>query len=93
MAVLLNLFFNEYGLPSGYAWVFLAFVFVVIIIIIIQASYANDDEPASKVLTIIALYFALFYSVHSMNPYNYIPISGSTFQKANLRRCIVWIKP
>ncbi|HFC8477651.1 TPA: hypothetical protein ACFP4N_000531 [Neisseria subflava] len=89
MAVLLNLFFNEYGLPSGYAWVFLAFVFVVIIIIIIQASYANDDEPAFKVLTIIALYFALFYSVHSMNPYNYIPISGSDIQKANLRRCIV----
>lgn len=57
MAVLLNLFFNDYGLPSGYAWVFLAFVFVVIIIIIIQASYADDDVPALKVLTIIALFF------------------------------------
>ena len=87
MVVLLNLFFDDYGLPSSYAWVFLAFVFVVIIIIIIQASYANDDEPAFKVLTIIALYFALFYSVHSMNPYSYIPISGADIQKANLKRC------
>lgn len=88
MAVLLNLFFNDYGLPSGYAWVFLAFVFVVIIIIIIQASYADDDVPALKVLTIIALFFTLYYSVNSMNPYEHIPISGSDIQKANLKRCI-----
>lgn len=88
MAVLLNLFFNDYGLPSGYAWVFLAFMFVIIIIIIIQASYADDDEPAFKVLIIIALFFTLFYSVNSMNPYEHIPISGSDIQKANLKRCI-----
>ena len=87
MAVLLNLFFDDYGLPSGYAWVFLAFVFVVIIIIIIQASYADDDVPALKVLTIIALFFTLYYSVNSMNPYSYIPISGADIQKANLKRC------
>lgn len=89
MVVLLNLFFDDYGLPSSYAWVFLAFIFVIISIIVIQASYANDDEPAFKVLTIIALYFALFYSVHSMNPYNYIPISGTDTQKVNFKRCIV----
>lgn len=87
MVVLLNLFFDDYGLPSGYAWVILAFILVIISIIIIQASYADDSEPTFKVLTIIALFFALFYSVHSMNPYNYIPISGTDIQKANLKRC------
>ena len=86
MVVLLNLFFDDYGLPSGYAWVFVAFIFVIIIIFIIQASYADDDEPAFKVLTIIALYFALFYSVHSMNPYNF---SGTDIQKVNFKRCVV----
>lgn len=90
MVVLLNLFFDDYGLPSGYAWVFLAFIFVIIIIIIIQARYADDDDPALfKVLTIIALFFTLFHSVNSMNPYSYIPISGTDTQKVNFKRCVV----
>ena len=87
MAVFLNLFFDDYGLPSGKVWIFIAFMVVIISIIVIQASYADDDVPAFKVLTILALFFALFYSVHSMNPYSYIPISGADIQKANLKRC------
>lgn len=87
MAVLLNLFFDDYGLPSGNVWVFLAFMFVIISIIVIQASYAIDDAPVFKVLAIIALYFSLFYPVNSINPYSYIPISGTDIQKVNLKRC------
>lgn len=88
MVVLLNLFFDDYGLPSSYAWVFLA-IALCIIDIIIMAIYANDDDflPLFTVLTSIALFFALFYPITSMNPYNYIPISGTDTQKANLKRC------
>ena len=90
MAVLLNLFFDDYGIPCVWAWVFLA-IALCIIDIIIMAIYANDDDflPLFTVLTSFALFFALFYSVNSMNPYEHIPISGSDIQKANLRRCIV----
>ena len=90
MAVLLNLFFDDYGLPSSYAWVFLA-IALCIIDIIIMAIYANDDDflPLFTVLTSIALFFALFYPITSMNPYNYIPISGTDTQKVNFKRCIV----
>lgn len=89
MAVLLNLFFNDYGLPSSYAWVFLA-IALCIIDIIILAIYANGDDflPLFTVLTSFALFFALYYPITSMNPYEHIPISGSDIQKANLKRCI-----
>ena len=49
MVVLLNLFFDDYGLPSGYVWVFLSFMFVIISIIVIQANYAIDNSPVFKV--------------------------------------------
>lgn len=91
MAVLLNLFFNDYGLPSGSAWIFLALALCIIDIIVIKAVYANDDDflPIFTVLTSFVLFFALFYPITSINPYEHIPISGSDIQKANLRRCIV----
>lgn len=91
MAVLLNLFFNDYGLPSGSAWIFLAVALCIIDIIVIKAVYANDDDflPIFTVLTSFVLFFALFYPITSINPYEHIPISGSDIQKANLRRCIV----
>ncbi|KIF91631.1 hypothetical protein NX88_11320 [Neisseria meningitidis] len=62
-------------------------MFVIISIIVIQASYAIDNAPVFKVLAIIALFFALFYPVNSINPYSYIPISGTDIQKVNLKRC------
>ena len=88
MAVLLNLFFDDYGLPSNNAWVFLA-IALCIIDIIIMAIYVNNDDflPLFTVLTSIGLFFALFYPVNSMNPYSYIPISGTDIQKVNLQRC------
>lgn len=91
MAVLLNLFFNDYGLPSGSAWIFLAVALCIIDIIVIKATYANDVDflPIFTVLTSFVLFFALFYPITSINPYEHIPISGSDIQKANLRRCIV----
>lgn len=91
MAVLLNLFFNDYGLPSGSAWIFLAVALCIIDIIVIKAVYANDDDflPIFTVLTSFVLFFALFYPITSINPYEHIPISGSDIQKANLRRCII----
>lgn len=89
MVVLLNLFFDDYGLPSGSAWIFLAVALCIIDIIVIKAVYANYDDflPIFTVLTSFVLFFALFYPITSMNPYNYIPISGTDTQKANLKRC------
>ncbi|HFC7422692.1 TPA: hypothetical protein ACFOQZ_001296 [Neisseria meningitidis] len=81
MEVLLNLFFDDYGLPSINVWVFLAIVLCIIDIII------DDFLPIFTVLTSFALFFALFYPITSINPYNYIPISGTDIQKANLKRC------
>ena len=81
MAVLLNLFFDDYGLPSNNVWVFLAIALCIIDIII------DDFLPIFTVLTSFALFFALFYPITSINPYNYIPISGTDTQKANLKRC------
>jgi len=88
MAVLLNLFFDDYGLPSNNAWVFLT-IALCIIDIIIMAIYVNKDDflPLFTVLTSIGLFFALFYPVNSMNPYSYIPISGTDIQKVNLQMC------
>lgn len=90
MVVLLNLFFDDYGLPSSYAWVFLA-IALCIIDIIILAIYANGDDflPLFTVLTSFALFFALYYPITSMNPYSYIPISGTDTQKVNFKRCVV----
>lgn len=92
MAVLLNLFFDDYGLHSVSAWIFLAIalcIIDIINIIVIQAVYADTDDflPIFTVLTSFVLFFALFYPITSMNPYNYIPISGTDTQKANLKRC------
>lgn len=81
MVVLLNLFFDDYGLPSINVWVFLAIVLCIIDIII------DDFLPIFTVLTSFALFFALFYPITSINPYNYIPTSGTDIQKANLKRC------
>lgn len=90
MVVLLNLFFDDYGLPSGSAWIFLAVALFIIDIIVIKAVFANDDDflPIFTVLTSFVLFFALYYPITSMNPYEHIPISGSDIQKANLKRCI-----
>lgn len=56
-----------------------------------MAIYANGDDflPLFTVLTSFALFFALYYPITSINPYNYIPISGTDTQKVNFKRCVV----
>lgn len=84
MAVLLNLFFDDYGLPSNNTWVFLAIVFCIINIILFIAIYNdNDFLPIFS----FVLFLALFYPFTATNPYRYIPISGTDIQKVNLKRC------
>ena len=84
MAFLLNLFFDDYGLPSSNAWVFLAIVFCIINIILFIAIYNdNDFLPIFS----IVLFLALFYPFTATNPYRYIPISGTDIQKVNLQMC------
>lgn len=93
MTVLLNLFFDDYGLKNSIIWVLIAFVICIINIIIMNNRFniANDDDfqLTFKILTDCFLFFALYYSITSINPYNYIPIIGTDIQKANLKRCTV----
>lgn len=93
MTVLLNLFFDDYGLKNSIIWVLIAFVICIINIIIMNNRFniANDDDfqLTFKILTDFFLFFALYYSITSINPYNYIPIIGTDIQKANLKRCTV----
>lgn len=84
MAFLLNLFFDDYGLPSNNTWVFLAIVFCIINIILFIAIYNDDDFLP---IFSFVLFLALFYPFTATNPYRYIPISGTDIQKVNLQRC------
>ncbi|MBH6097868.1 hypothetical protein I7Q67_08460 [Neisseria meningitidis] len=83
--ILLNLFFDDYGLPSSNAWVFLAIVLCIISIMIIMAIYTNDNDFLP--IFSFALFLALFYPITATNPYNYIPISGTDIQKVNFKIC------
>lgn len=84
MAFLLNLLFDDYGLPSSNTWVFLAIVFCIINIILFIAVYNNNDFLP---IFSFVLFITLFYPITVTNPYNYIPISGTDIQKVNLQRC------
>lgn len=94
MAVLLSLFFNEYGLRSGMAWA-LCTIILCIICAIFMAFYMTSHDADDDFLPTLILgggfvvYLFLFIGIRSINQYEHIPISGSDIQKANLRRCIV----
>lgn len=94
MAVLLNLFFNDYGLSSGKAWALFTII-LLIICAIFMAFYmkshdVDDDLPPTLILGgVFVVYLFLFIYTGLINQYEYIPISGTDIQKANLRRCIV----
>jgi cytochrome c oxidase subunit 1 len=90
MALLLSLFFNDYGLPSGKAWIF----FAIIICIIAIFSMVFDEDAYSLPSCLIsgcgfALYLVSFFSIAAINQYEHIPISGTDIQKTNLKRCTV----
>lgn len=85
MAIFLNLFFDDYGLPSSNAWVFLAIVLCIISIMIIMAIYTNDNDFLP--IFSFVLFLALFYPITATNPYKYIPFSGTDIQKVNFKIC------
>ncbi|UTG69601.1 hypothetical protein KCG54_10615 [Neisseria subflava] len=94
MAVLLNLFFNEYGLRSGMAWALSTIILFIICAIfmgfyMINHDVEDDFHPTFILGGLFVVYLFLFIGIGLINQYEYIPISGSDIQKANLRRCIV----
>ena len=92
MAVLLNLLFNDYGLPSGMAWTIFAIILCIIyaiLIVFFMIIFNVDVDDVLLILGGVFVVFLFFIGIGSINPYEHIPISGSDIQKANLRRCIV----
>ena len=88
MALILSLLFNDYGLPSGKAWIF--FTIIICIIAVFSMVFDEDADDLRSYLISdcgFALYLALFFSLAAINQYEYIPISGTDIQKTNLKRC------
>lgn len=89
---MLNLLFNDYGLPSCMAWTIFAIILCIIyaiLIVFFMKIFNVDVDDVLLILGGVFVVFLFFISIGSINPYEHIPISGSDIQKANLRRCIV----
>ena len=90
MALLLSLLFNDYGLPSGKAWIFLTIILCIIAVFFMAFDEDADGLPSYLVSGFgFALYLALFFIIAAINQYEHIPISGTDIQKSNLKRCTV----
>lgn len=94
MAVLLSLFFNDYGLPSGEAWTFCTIILCIIAVIFLafyRTFYDEEDSfyPPLVLCVGFVLYLALFFYIASINQYEHIPVRGTDIQKTNLKRCTV----
>ena len=90
MALLLSLLFNDYGLPSGKAWIFLTIILCIIAVFFMAFDEDTDGLPSYLVSGFgFALYLALFFIIAAINQYEHIPISGTDIQKSNLKRCTV----
>ncbi len=92
MAVLLNLFFNEYGLRSGMAWALSTIILFIICAIfmgfyMINHDVEDDFHPTFILGGLFVVYLFLFIGIGLINQYEYIPISGTDIQKTNLKRC------
>ena len=90
MALILSLLFNDYGLPSGKAWIFFAIMICIIAVFSMIFNEDADDLPSYLLSGFgFALYLVLFFSIAAINQYEHIPISGTDIQKTNLKRCTV----
>jgi hypothetical protein len=90
MALILSLLFNDYGLPSGKAWIFFAIMICIIAVFSMVFDEDADGLPSYLISGFgLALYLVLFFAIASINQYEHIPISGTDIQKTNLKRCTV----
>lgn len=88
MALILSLLFNDYGLPSGKAWIFFAIIICIIAVFSMVFDEDADGLPSYLISGCgFALYLALFFIIAAINQYEHIPISGTDIQKTNLKRC------
>jgi cytochrome c oxidase subunit 1 len=91
MTLLLSLFFDDYGFPNLWAWViyFILCGITVAFFWLCSLGGKKEEEVLFKYTSLseIFLYLCLFGLVYSLNPYGYIPVSGTDIQKDNIRRC------
>lgn len=88
MAVILSLFFDDYGLPSIGLWIF-CFLAAAVSGIFFMLSLWDDVKRLPKFISgiLAAMFCCLIVSFLSINSFETIPASGTQIQKANLKRC------
>ena len=83
MALLLKIFFDDYGvLKFYYVFAFLLFHFI---FIVVQDKWFKGKFNLSKYWLAITVIW--YYVMLAMNPYNYIPSHGTAAQRSNLAKC------
>ncbi len=91
MFFILNWFFDDYGFPSVWVWVFLSSSLLIFAAnsIYFICNWKGGELPRFIACVAFFLYLLLFGFVSKVNPYKYIPFSGTDIQKSNLKRCTV----
>lgn len=83
MALLLKIFFDDYGvLKFYYVFAFLLFHFI---LIVVQDKWFKGKFNLSKYWLAITVIW--YYVMLAMNPYNYILSHGTAAQRSNLAKC------
>lgn len=92
MTLLLSLFFDDFGFPCRRAWV-IYFILCGITVVFLWFYLGRNKEDKTlfknALLSAIFLYLCLFGLVNLLNPYKYIPESGTDIQKENMKRCAI----
>lgn len=89
MAIILSLFFDDYGLPSIGLWIFCFLAAAVSGIFLMLSLWDDDVKRLPKFISgiLAAMFCCLIVSFLSINSFETIPASGTHIQKANLKRC------
>lgn len=88
--ILFDLFFDDYGIPCKWAWV-IYFILCGITVVFFWFYPSKEEEKVLFKCTAyssVFVYVCFYGLVNSLNPYEYIPISGTNTQKVNFKRCI-----
>ena len=83
MALILSLLFNDYGLPSGKAWIFFAIMICIIAVFSMVFDEDADGLPSYLISGFgLALYLVLFFAIASINQtYQWYGYSKDQFEK------------
>lgn len=92
MAIILSLFFDDYGLTSVGMRVFCLFMLLIsgIVFFLFLLDEKAKQLPKNIFGIVFFMFMCLIVSSMLVNPYENISASGTPIQKANLKRCTAW---